>query len=1067
MKRFFLICSLFLITLSPSLSSAQENISVRLGDRGDFARLVFGWKKGVTYTTEQQKEGTLLLTFNVPSTINSIDASSFAYIKEIRTLSENPLTIKIVSADGSSFRDFKIGNRVIVDIYKPDGFNAGSPKETNQTQKTENQSTAPEKVKESAIAENTQDKTEQNKPDSKNKTNDGEGKVTDTANNKKMPAVPPSLVLIPEKLNKKRAESGRTTNADKDVVTKKKESVNEKIENAIRQEEHVVSIRSTQATDVAVFENFGRLWFVIDTQASFVTPELSTSKPSLFSKPTQENMQNASAYSMSLPEEYMSIKATGSGLIWNIIMGDVNETDSVDPYPQFSDARAGKGGKLIWPFKYIGKVLDVPDPVTGQMIKVVTVNDSTQNAGHAKSYVDFDLLRSPVGLAISPKVDDLIVEVTDKGVEIFRPAGLHLAPEKEVEAAQIFANQQRAKQEKVMKQKNEGHSKGDNQKTEKHIKTHGTRNEGYTHGDKNQKDSFFKFNDWMMKNANDSLAHKKTILLSTLPTKSDAAKVEDLITLGKMFLSYGRGAEALGFFDFASDELPELTESPEFKAFRGVAKALDWKSAEALSDLLHPKLDNEKEVKYWRSYVLADLGDWRQAASFLPDSFQPIYNYPHNISGRLALRLAEVALRDGKVNAANELITLVEHHKDELLTPFEAYLRYLKGEASRQKGKIDNAKEIWADLSEDKDDLYRTKSALALAILKSNENEINNGEKIDALERLRYAWRGDELEAQVKYWLGDAYFKKNDYLKGLHTMRDGASVAAGSALGERIAGDMSKAFTTLFLEDKLEGVTPLDAVALYEEFSELTPLGEDGNKLMQVLAEHLVKADLLPRAAKILRHQVDHRLEGEDKIKIAIRLAALEIMDKHPQGSVNALAKATNELRRISNEETKNKYARQIGLLKIKAYLQNRQYGKALSLLEKMPEGQDVNRLRADITWQAGYWNDAADAIHTIMMDENMVEKTELTDDDASMILNRAVALSLDNDRLALANLRQRYIQLMKDTNKARQFEVITRPRKDGGLADRETLLSIVSEVDMFKDMMDNLRKGEDLPAHN
>ncbi len=181
--------------------------------------------------------------------------------------------------------------------------------------------------------------------------------------------------------------------------------------------------------------------------------------------------------------------------------------------------------------------------------------------------------------------------------------------------------------------------------------------------------------------------------------------------------------------------------------------------------------------------------------------------------------------------------------------------------------------------------------------------------------------------------------------------------------------------------------------------------------------------------------------------------------------------KDTNYVRnfRVDVKEQKDKYIREIAVLKTKAYLQNKQYDKALSLLDNISDGEDMRRLRADIAWQAGYWGDAADALNMIMIDEDISGEHPLTNEEADLVLNRAVALSLDNDRIALSNLRQKYINAMKDTHKARQFEVISRPRKDGSLADRETLLSIVSEVDMFKDFLDAYRDAESglSPADN
>lgn len=74
------------------------------------------------------------------------------------------------------------------------------------------------------------------------------------------------------------------------------------------------------------------------------------------------------------------------------------------------------------------------------------------------------------------------------------------------------------------------------------------------------------------------------------------------------------------------------------------------------------------------------------------------------------------------------------------------------------------------------------------------------------------------------------------------------------------------------------------------------------------------------------------------------------------------------------------------------------------------------------------------------------------------LILQRAVALNLSGDRIGLANLREKFAEAMSQTNKARLFDVVTRPRKNAGLADRETLLSTVSEVDLFADFLNSYR---------
>ncbi len=130
-------------------------------------------------------------------------------------------------------------------------------------------------------------------------------------------------------------------------------------------------------------------------------------------------------------------------------------------------------------------------------------------------------------------------------------------------------------------------------------------------------------------------------------------------------------------------------------------------------------------------------------------------------------------------------------------------------------------------------------------------------------------------------------------------------------------------------------------------------------------------------------------------------------------------------------------------------------------MLENVPKSRDSQRLRADIAWQAGYWDDAAESLDAVIIDYEISPADDLSKVQADIILNRAISLSLADDRISLLNLRKKYLSQMRDTYKAHQFEVITRPRGTSVLADRETLLSAVSEVDLFKDFLDSYRNND------
>lgn len=1034
MKRnlfFIVLCfSLFCVTTI----FAADIVPLRISEKDGYDRVVFGLKNTAEYTLRTE-EGHLIIKFNIPAQTTD-EISEVDNIGALKILSNTPLEVSFEIPKSSKVRDFKIGKRVVLDIYDP----TNPEDKLQKTKETSPQKEAPpvpvEKPQQTEAKDEpvTQPVKKQEPPKLKAKPEPekkADAEKTETPQPSPLPANPPAFVLVPETLtSEKQAQEKPETNTSHEKSGEKQEKPNENaaLKKAVNQENHVISVRSTTNLGMAAFRFYDDLWLIIDNNASLVMPNLSTAKPDLFGNFERVMINDANAYKIRMPsDEKLNIMGQGVGLTWDLIMGDKVKS-KIPPEPIYQNESA-----VLFPLYAVSKILETEHPDTGERIIIVTADEARQFGAYKQTFIEFSVLYSPIGLAILPKVDDLKVSQTSRGIIVSRPQGLALSSATDKKAAEIFVQQS---SEGDKDHKDDGHGRASKEDT-----------------------NLYKFSKWKLGKSID-LTKNQNILLEAFPDKSEGKRVEDLITLGKMMLSHGLAAEAIGYFEFARDELPGLEESAEFKALRGAALALDWKSEDAVNDLLHKSLRNEKEVQYWAAYVLADLKDWQQAASVMPDDFRPIYDYPDYIAHTLALTLAEVSLRAGQVNKAKELLNLVETTDDNISAHNNAELKYLQGEAFRQEGELDKAIEVWKSLSEDDDDLFSVRSKLALTILEANEKKITTDEVIDRLESIRYAWRGDDLEAQIKYWLGKAYFDKDEFVVGLSIMRDAASIAGQTALARKIASDMAQTYLELYLGPKLKDVKPLNALAVYEQFRELTPIGAQGNMLEQNLAEHLVRAQLFERATKMLRHQVDHRLSGEEKLNTAIRLAEIELMDNNPQQAINALSKATSELRRLKESPEKEEKKNEIELLRIRAYAKNKEYDKSLSLLEKLTPDQTVNRLKAGIAWKAGYWEDAAKHLNSVIIDENLTPESKLNQEQAELILNRAIALNLSSKQIALANMRAKYTPLMEPTNKINQFELITRPKRVVSAGDREALIATVSEVEIFKDFLESYREN-------
>ena len=1000
--RFLLGYSVFILLFLVQPSFAQDVVRVRIGEHDGYSRLVFDWKKYVPYTVEKALGEGLIIKFEQGCSIDSsmLEKDTARNINGFRVISKNPLQVLIIVPDNARTRNFYAGNRIVFDVYNIQG---------NEQVKVKLQKPAFKKESEK-VKDVVQDKEYK------------EEKIL-------VEAVPVESVEVSnikgmEDGSLKEAPSntiieGRDVTDDKSMVKDKKKLSNSP---------NVITVSSTKSQGLAVFELNGEIWIINDQADLRLTPHVGGSDSDRLSPLQTVEIIGGKAFKTKMLENY-NIRGQGGGLLWRVIISpQKHDSKPVEFIKTGVNENRARSGKIVWAFDKIGKILDVQDPVSGANLKIVTVENSKLFAGEARDFVDFSVLPSPVGLAIMPKVDDLKVIKTSKGIEVSRVGGLTLLTVEQLE--KIAAVREKKKR-----------------RASRESSSHKIRR-------------IYDFKNWQMGGI-DSLGENGVILLGGLNALTEGKRIESLVTLAKMYISNAQGAEALGFLRLAQAELSDLSYSPEFIALRGVAKALDWKSEPAFADLSAESLEPFEEIGYWRAAVLADLGDWAQAQDVLPQNMSTLYNYPALVFNRLALAVAEISLRAGKIDQAEELLQEIEDHKEILFKPQVAALAYLKGETARQRGKIDETKKLWLPLTNGEDDLYRAKAGLALTRLRVNQKELTPIKAIDKLERLRYAWRGDLLEAQINYWLGQTYFEVENYVKGLNIMREAVSFAAGTDFGGQIAEEMTDVFTNLFLGDGLKKVSPSDAAALYEQFSELVPIGEKGDKVVEMLANHLMQADLLGRAARLLSHQLEHRLKGNDAHRVAVHLAAIYLLDEQPGKAMNALKRATLELQNLPEEmQTQEKFL-EISLLRARSLSKNKRADQAMALLNELPNSIDVNNLRADIAWNVGYWDDAAEALQDVILDRNFSLTRPLSDENTILILHRAIALNLAGDRVALANMREKYTDNMAQTKKAHSFEVITRLRQRAALADRETLKGIVSEVDLFGSFMESYRESQ------
>ena len=828
----------------------------------------------------------------------------------------------------------------------------------------------------------------------------------------------PEPEVEPQVSNENIELSGKPEMPAEPPPTVLREALKEKTEH----EPHAFVLSSTDGARMAAYERFGFLWIVVNRVDLPVEPHIEGNDLEQFG-PLNKYLiadNTATLWQIKLPT---SINVTGEGgsLYWRIILSHNKNSSTIKPSAPKNvnvETDAIRSGQVVFPAASEKNVVAFQDPIAGDQIKVVTMDTSEVYTNRSYKFVDFKSLISPIGLAFVANNPNLTVEPKGDEVYVSADGGLVLTKPEDI-------------------------SKNTSKKKAKPKKEKGQQ--------------LFDFEEWAM-GPTSALEENQRLLMGALRGKSKAGQAERFLTLAKLNLAHGRGAEARGYIEKARDLMPQLSKSPTFTALRGVASHMTWQHDLALPDLFHKALKDYPEINIWKSASLAHLGDWQQAIELLPSDLSSLRSYPMNVAAPLILTLSEVALRNGDIETAEMLLSDMEESKDSLSMSHKNGMKYLKGEILRQKGETEEAITIWTRLSNEEDPLYRTKAELSLVALGRDTETVTPAEAVDRLENLRFVWRGDDLEIQVLRELGLSEIEAKRYVDGFKTLRDTVVLSANNQINDTVTNLMIQTYEDIFLTDQLETISPLDAAMLYEEFRELTPSGEKGDRLVARLAERLVDADLLGRAVKLLAHQLDFRLKGEDAVNTALRMASIQLMDRRAEDALSTLGKAEILLQR-SDFPSKGIKGADLELLKARALADSEDVGGALELLQNMtPATQDTYRLEADIAWRVGRWNDAASALRQLVLLSEFDTESDFTEEEAELLLNYAISLNLSDQRATLRNLRERHLDQMQISNKGELFEVITRPRQNALLADRETILGMIGETEIFSDFLDTYK---------
>ncbi|SMH60403.1 tetratricopeptide repeat protein [Azospirillum agricola] len=694
------------------------------------------------------------------------------------------------------------------------------------------------------------------------------------------------------------------------------------------------------------------------------------------------------------------------------------------------------GARLLVRAPDAANVVQISDPDVGDRVQVVPLPGPGQGVAESRRYPDLEVMPSYQGVVVRPISDNVTVRPVKEGVELTSAGGLHMSPAADAgnpAAGQPATPFPQMPQPSPTAQGTGGPPGGSSSArgaAEPQLQGRRLFNlPAWKHGD--------------LDHYTDSRQELQLAVVNAPESERPKAQLD----LARFYFANGFGQETLGMLDVLQQGQPDLEGWPEFRALRGAARVLTGNLAGGEADLTVPSLAGNPEAALWRAAIAAEKRDWPAAMAGFKATSGILNSYPDPMIGKLGLKAAEAALETQDPTNAKRLIDRVLERSGPEAEE-RPDVQYLRGLYYAQTGETDRAREQLQQSYQSLDRLYRAKAGLALTNLELAEGRMSPTAAAEQLAGLTFTWRGDDLEMQIRSRMGEVLIAGGKYAEGFNTMKETAALVADTPRAEAITKDMSRIFADLY-KDGAARLPTLEALQLYDQFRELTPVGEAGDEIIRQLAERLIAVDLLNRAADLLQHQVEYRLAGQDKARIGTRLASIRLLDNKPEEALKAL-----ELSNVPGIPADLMAERR--LMQAKAMAELNRGDEALRLLAE-DDSTNANLLRVDIAWRGQKWDAAALALNKVIGPPPPAG--QILDPGASqLVLNRAVALALAGDGTGLSQMRKDFEPAMKGGPNEDAFRVLTRPEQALGLIDVSTIRSRVAEVDMFQKFLKNYR---------
>ncbi|MGA7809032.1 tetratricopeptide repeat protein, partial [Bradyrhizobium sp.] len=744
-------------------------------------------------------------------------------------------------------------------------------------------------------------------------------------------------------------------------------------------------------TPAASFRRGDTVWLVFDSSQPIDVEPIRAKGGSIVGDVSRMPLEIGQAIRLRLNRPLMH-SVSSSGASWTLTFADkvMSPPQALQVLRNITDpALANVVLNLSGP----GLLHRIVDPDAGDTLLVVTAPAPVRGFIKRQDFVDFALLDTAHGIAVRPNSDEVALEVGLDKVIVGKPGGLTLSSvDFSAERAPMAVR------------------------------------------------PIFDIEQWR-KNREGYFTARQDALIQAAAAAEPEARPQARLDLARFYVARGMYPEAKGEAEVLLADPNLKTDEASGLMVHAIASILSGRPDLGLKDLDSPTIGNNYDSQLWKALAYARQGKWADAREKFKNVEFAIASLPLDLQRIVtadAMR-ASLEVRDyaGAAKRRAELDVIGVPVEQQ---PAVAVLRGRLAEAmGQEKDALDDYKV--ATMSSDRQAAAEG-TQLEIA-LKEKRNEIAQADALRELETLSVMWRGDSIEAKTLQMLAQIYNASGHYAESLAAARTATKLQPNSESSRQAQDSASALFSEIFLSPKGDELPPIEALGLFYEFRELTPIGRRGDEMIRRLADRLVAVDLLDQAAELLQYQVDHRLEGAARAQVASKLAMVYLANRKPDLAITALH--STRIADLAGELRQERL-----LIEARAQSDIGRHDLSLDIISNIG-GREAIRLRSDIYWAARQWREASEQIELYYGDRwrdfkplNAVEKSD--------VIRAVVGYALAGDAIGLARFREKYAPLMSGEADKIAFDTASRPAASNSaeFADIAKMAAGVDTLDGF-----------------